>query len=209
MGYQVTGYYAPTHRYGTAEEFCILLESIQEAGVGVIIDWVPAHFPADDFSLAKFDGTCLFEHEDPRKGRHAEWGTLCFNYGRAEVRSFLIGSAIAWLDRFGVDGFRVDAVASMLYLDYARQEESGAQTETVEMKITRRLILSSSLIKQSMKSILMPSVLLRNQPRFRKLQSHLISVGWALILNGIWVGCMTFWVIFQHLLPNELTATIN
>ena len=100
----------------------LLSVRLQEAGIGVIIDWVPAHFPSDDFALARFDGTCLFEHQDPRKGMHAEWGTLCFNYGRAEVRSFLNGSAVAWLDRFGVDGFRVDAVASMLYLDYARKE---------------------------------------------------------------------------------------
>jgi 1,4-alpha-glucan branching enzyme len=121
-GYQVTGYYSSTHRYGSPEDFCFLVQKLQESGIGVIIDWVPAHFPSDEFALARFDGTCLFEHQDPKQGMHAEWGTLCFNYGRAEVRSFLIGSAIAWLDRFGVDGFRVDAVASMLYLDYARKE---------------------------------------------------------------------------------------
>ena len=121
-GYQVTGYYAPTYRYGTPNEFQILVKSLQNRGIGVLIDWVPAHFPSDDFSLARFDGTCLFEHEDPRQGQHAEWGTLCYNYGRSEVKSFLIGSAIYWLDRFGIDGFRVDAVASMLYLDYGRKE---------------------------------------------------------------------------------------
>lgn len=120
-GYQVTGFYAPTNRYGTPEEFKVLVDALKEAGIGVIIDWVPAHFPSDEFALGRFDGTCLFEHEDPRQGKHAEWDTLIFNYGRAEVRSFLIGSVISWLDRFGVDGFRVDAVASMLYLDYGRE----------------------------------------------------------------------------------------
>ncbi len=121
-GYQVTGYYASTYRYGTPEEFAVLIQRLKEKKIKVLIDWVPAHFPADDFSLSRFDGTCLFEHEDPRQGRHAEWGTLCYNYGRAEVRSFLIGSAISWIERFGVDGFRVDAVASMLYLDYGRKD---------------------------------------------------------------------------------------
>jgi 1,4-alpha-glucan branching enzyme len=138
-GYQALGYFAPTSRFGSPEDFASFVDACHQADLGVILDWVPAHFPRDDHGLRLFDGTHLYEHADPRLGEHLDWGTLIFNYSRNEVSNFLLGNALFWLEKYHLDGIRVDAVAAMLYLDYSDPERAWRSGEPGGHRVSEKL----------------------------------------------------------------------
>ncbi len=191
-GYQITGYYAPSSRYGDPDDFRFFVDYCHQHGIGVILDWVPAHFVKDAHGLGRFDGTALYEHEDPRRGEHPDWGTYIFNYGRFEVRNFLVANALYWLDQFHVDGLRVDAVASMLYLDYSRKAGDwlpNAQGGRENFEAIALLREMNGLVQAE----------ISRPHRDRRRVDHLAGGDprpaarrrWASPSSGTWAGCTT------------------
>ena len=192
-GYQPIALFAPTSRYGAPDDFRALVEACHKAGLSVLLDWVPGHFPNDPHGLGRFDGTALYEHADPRQGFHRDWNTLIYNLGRREVANFLLSSALYWLHEFHIDGIRVDAVASMLYLDYSRPPGEwipnafGGRENLAAIAFLRRM---NELIFESEASGA-TSVMPRNRLRGRWYRARPMSVDWASATNGTSAGCTT------------------
>ena len=211
-GYQVTSFFAPSARYGVARRTsCSSSTRCTSNGIGVILDWTPAHFPTDEHGLIYFDGTHLYEHADPRQGLHAEWGSAIFNYGRNEVRSFLLSNAVFWLDRYHIDGLRVDAVASMLYLDYGRKagqwipnavrRPRGPGRGRVPARRSTRPSTASAPDVQTIaeESTAWPMV---SRPDVR-------WAAWASASSGTWAGCTTRWPTSPTIRSTAATTTTS